>query len=65
MFIGMSKREILKAVENKKVQVYYFETDHKIPKYLSLTFEEGQGKHGKKHFGLYFDKHTRRICKEY
>lgn len=65
MFIGMSKREVLKAVENKKVKIHYSETKHQIPNFLSLRFEEGQGRYKKKYFFLYFDKHSRRICKEY
>ena len=64
LFVGMSKREIFKAIEDKEVEVYYYETDHQIPKFLSLQFKEEQS-NGKKHFGLYFNKYPRRVYKEF
>jgi hypothetical protein len=65
MFIGMSKREILKSVEGKKVEILYAESSHKIPKTMLLKFEEGQGRYRKKHFYLRFDKNSRRIITEW
>ena len=64
-FIGMSKREILKAIEGKEVEILYSESSHKIPKIMILNFKEGQGRYRKKRFYLRFDKNSRRIITEW
>ena len=65
MFMNMSKREIMKAIEGKEVEVQYYESKHGIPQKMLLRFKEGQGRYGQKSFMLLFDKTTRRVANEY
>ena len=63
-FMGKSKREIKAMLEVTKLySSFYVETSHGIPSEWFITFEKGEFfKDKRKHFALYFDKATRRVC---
>lgn len=59
-FIGMSKREALKAIEGKEIiRITYIENSKQVPKDLVITLKDENGKREK--YWLDFDKHSRRI----
>ena len=64
-FMGKSKREIKAMLEGHELySSLYFENTHGIPLEWYITFEKGEVlKDKRKHFTLYFDKATRRVCK--
>lgn len=63
-FMGKSKREIKAMLEGHELySSFYVETSHGIPSEWLITFEKGEFiKDKRKHFALYFDKATRRVC---
>lgn len=66
-FMGKSKREIKAMLEGHELySSSYYETKHGIPSQWFITFEKGEFfKDKRKHFALYFDKATRRVCQVY
>ena len=63
-FIGMSKREALKAIEGREiVRITYIENAKQVPKDLIITLKDENGKREK--YWLGFDKHSRRISTQF
>ena len=63
-FIGMSKREVMKALEGRKVKAFYYhENSRQMPRMMSFSLDDKR--EGEKVcYYLWFDKATRRGVSE-
>lgn len=63
-FIGMSKREVMKALEGRNVRAFYYhENSRQMPRMMSFVLKDKREDESLCYY-LWFDKKTRRVVSE-